>query len=428
MKPLVIGLTGPQGAGRTLVARHIEDRGFRYVSLSDFLREQAAASAGIGELQDAGTNLRNQKGADVLAVMALRAAGDGQNLVVDGIKNPAEARRFAEASDFYLVAVESSPDTRFDRIGEERYGGQRTPFDDNDERDKEERDEAGKAVGFGQQVAECVRRADAMVWNDWPLQHLPNAGEASGSNEGALPRQDGSRDTLLTKVDAILDAILNPGMLRPQPHEVRMCQAYTVAYRSSCLRRKVGAVITNAEGYTVAEGYNEVPIGARSCADEHGDCYRRSVRERFIGSLVKNARCAACGGEFDERLRCVQCRARAVEVDLYERDLELCRAIHAEEGAILQFSRFGGVGIRGGTIFTTTFPCALCAKKILETELACVMYVEPYPAPESLAFFRHRSIELRHFEGFTHLGYHRVYPQPWASSPPQGGATDGPVP
>ena len=40
---LVIGLTGPNAAGKGEVANHLEARGFRLHSLSDIVREEAAA-------------------------------------------------------------------------------------------------------------------------------------------------------------------------------------------------------------------------------------------------------------------------------------------------------------------------------------------------------------------------------------------------
>ena len=44
--------------------------------------------------------------------------------------------------------------------------------------------------------------------------------------------------------------------------------------------------------------------------------------------------------------------------------LEYCLALHAQENAIIQSSKIGGMGLRGGTIYTTAEPCPLCAKKI----------------------------------------------------------------
>jgi deoxycytidylate deaminase len=92
--------------------------------------------------------------------------------------------------------------------------------------------------------------------------------------------------------------------------------------------------------------------------------------------------------------------------------LEYCRALHAEENAILQTAILGGMGIKGGTIFSTTFPCELCAKKIYQAGLKKVVYTEPYP--ESISedvFFKDGShiVQLCQFEGVKSHSYYRLY-------------------
>ena len=92
--------------------------------------------------------------------------------------------------------------------------------------------------------------------------------------------------------------------------------------------------------------------------------------------------------------------------------LQYCRALHAEENAILQNSIIGGIGIENATIYTTTFPCELCAKKIYQSRIKRVVYSEPYP--ESISekvFFKDgsHSIELIQFEGIKSHSYYRLY-------------------
>lgn len=92
--------------------------------------------------------------------------------------------------------------------------------------------------------------------------------------------------------------------------------------------------------------------------------------------------------------------------------LEYCRALHAEENAILQNAILGGIGVRNGVMYTTTFPCELCAKKIYQSGIKKVVYTEPYP--ESLSqevFFKDglRRIELMQFEGVKSHSYYLLY-------------------
>lgn len=55
------------------------------------------------------------------------------------------------------------------------------------------------------------------------------------------------------------------------------------------------------------------------------------------------------------------------------------RALHAEENAFLQISKYGGVSLKGGTLYTTASPCELCAKKAYQLGIRNIIYIDPYP-------------------------------------------------
>lgn len=112
-----------------------------------------------------------------------------------------------------------------------------------------------------------------------------------------------------------------------------------VASRSTCLRRRVGAVIVK-DKRLLATGYNGAPAGLRHCAE-------------------------------------VGCLREQRKVPPGERH-ELCRAIHAEQNAIIQAATFG-VPMFGATIYTTHFPCVLCAKMIINAGIVRIVYEGPYP-------------------------------------------------
>jgi cytidine deaminase len=58
--------------------------------------------------------------------------------------------------------------------------------------------------------------------------------------------------------------------------------------------------------------------------------------------------------------------------------IEFGRIIHAEMSAICDASR-KGISLEHATLFTTTFPCHLCAKHIVASGITRVVYLEPYP-------------------------------------------------
>ena len=64
-----------------------------------------------------------------------------------------------------------------------------------------------------------------------------------------------------------------------------MAIAYAESMRSSCLKRKVGAVIVDLSGAVVSSGYNEVPAANNTCKCEYGMCYRDKLKKDYKESL-----------------------------------------------------------------------------------------------------------------------------------------------
>jgi deoxycytidylate deaminase len=58
--------------------------------------------------------------------------------------------------------------------------------------------------------------------------------------------------------------------------------------------------------------------------------------------------------------------------------LEFGRSIHAEMSAISESARLGKA-TKGTTLYSTTFPCHMCAKHIVAAGICRVVFLEPYP-------------------------------------------------
>jgi dCMP deaminase len=115
--------------------------------------------------------------------------------------------------------------------------------------------------------------------------------------------------------------------------------AREVAERSTCLRRKVGAVIVR-DKRILTTGYNGAPRGIRHCGD------RGCLREKL-------------------------------DVPSGERH-ELCRGLHAEMNALVQ-AAVHGVGVEGSTLYCTNRPCSLCAKMLINAGVKRIVIGEGYP-------------------------------------------------
>ncbi len=131
--------------------------------------------------------------------------------------------------------------------------------------------------------------------------------------------------------------------------------AEIVKTRSTCLRRHVGAVIVK-DNRILTTGYNGSPSGLKHCT-ELGGCERQRL-----------------GIPSGERH-------------------ELCRALHAEQNAIIQAAKMGNT-TEGATIYVTLQPCVICAKMIINSGIVRIVHKGEYPDPLSRAMLEEAGIEI----------------------------------
>lgn len=119
--------------------------------------------------------------------------------------------------------------------------------------------------------------------------------------------------------------------------------ADTVLHRSTCIRRRYGAIIVRNDEI-ISTGYNGAPRGRINCSD--------------LG----------------------YCRREAMQVPSGER-YELCRSVHAEANAIISASRRD---MLGGTLYLTgreaksgdltdAVPCSMCKRTIINSGIKDVV-------------------------------------------------------
>ncbi|HEY3176214.1 MAG TPA: hypothetical protein VGK94_10720 [Candidatus Polarisedimenticolia bacterium] len=113
---MIIGLTGPNAAGKGEVAAYLATRGFAYHSLSDVLREELDRR-GIPPTREnliaVGNELRATSGFGVLAEMILPRLG--RRDVVDSIRNRSEVEVLRALPGFTLLGVNAPIEVRFAR-------------------------------------------------------------------------------------------------------------------------------------------------------------------------------------------------------------------------------------------------------------------------------------------------------------------------
>lgn len=142
--------------------------------------------------------------------------------------------------------------------------------------------------------------------------------------------------------------------MRPTWDEYFMDMVETIKLRSTCIRRSVGAIIVK-DNRILATGYNGAPSGCVHC--EQIGCMREKLH---IPSGQRH---------------------------------ELCRALHAEQNAIIQASKYG-VSIENSTIYITTQPCVICAKMIINAGIKKIVYKGEYPDELSTQMLNEAGIEI----------------------------------
>lgn len=143
-------------------------------------------------------------------------------------------------------------------------------------------------------------------------------------------------------------------MSRPSWDQYFMEITKVVAQRSTCLRRQIGAIIVK-DRRILCTGYNGAPRGLAHCQE-------------------------------------IGCRREQLQVPSGQRH-ELCRAIHAEQNAILQ-AAMHGISIAGATFYITNQPCVLCAKMIVNAGIEKIIFEGEYPDSLALEILKEARVKM----------------------------------
>ncbi|MAJ60474.1 MAG: hypothetical protein CBC48_10980 [bacterium TMED88] len=150
---MIIGVAGPNGAGKGAVIETLASHGFTVHSLSDVIR-QVLAERGVSETRDrmieVGRELRREGGTAVLADTLAQQLSPGTDHAIDSIRHPAEVQALrAVHPDFWLIWVEAPIDVRFARMQERGRPGDPENLDAMrtfEERERHSADEAGQQL------------------------------------------------------------------------------------------------------------------------------------------------------------------------------------------------------------------------------------------------------------------------------------------
>lgn len=146
---------------------------------------------------------------------------------------------------------------------------------------------------------------------------------------------------------------------RPGWDEYFLRLAELAATRSTCLRRQVGAILV-ADRRVLATGYNGAPKGLSHCRE-------------------------------------VGCLREKLNIPSGQRH-EICRAIHAEQNAILQAAQYG-VAVKNATMYSTTQPCTICSKLIINLDVVRIVHRLSYPDDFALGLLHEAGFQEQERDG-----------------------------
>jgi deoxycytidylate deaminase len=342
---------------------------FHYTERVGSPLDESSEYARINSLMTAGNTLRRLSNrGDVLALHAIAAIRKRRTVGANGAPQPmlktihflrslkhpdeVEALRRVYGAGFFLIGLQATETQQTDYLVNRKWmtaeNAAQLISRDRDENEEKE---------FGQHTRDTFTLADVFV--------------RFGDEQVQLQR--------------FLELVFSQPFLTPTLDEHAMFLAHAAALRSAQLARQVGAVVVSADDEVIATGANDVPRfdgglywpvqDGRPDHRDHAlptpvDSNDREI-EKIIANVVSAARKSS--KELDESKFAAALREGPV-ADV----TEYGRAVHAEMEALLACARVG-VSPRGGTMYTTTFPCHNCTKHIVDAGIRRVVYVEPYP-------------------------------------------------
>lgn len=155
--------------------------------------------------------------------------------------------------------------------------------------------------------------------------------------------------------------MINEKPIRPSYKIYFMNICREVATRSTCVRHHVGAIITKNKRI-LATGYNGAPAGLPHCIDI--GCPRKDMPS---GTMH-----------------------------------ELCRAVHAEQNAIIQ-AALHGISTEGATLYCTHQPCILCSKMIINAGITEITYDEQYNDKSGLEMLKQAGIKITKYNYYEEI-------------------------
>lgn len=396
---LVFGLVGPIGVDLVFIEQTLKDylNGFSYcaptIRISLLMREikcgaeidESSTYTAYQTKMDYANRLRERYDNKILAALAIGAikearekskTADGKAFIIRQLKNPDEVRllRSVYGKQFIQISIYGSPSIRKENLSAEiriDSSGVIETAEADEFADKLMARDEKEDLEYGQALRDVFPLGDIFV-------------------------DTGDKNNAAKSIERFLNALFGSNEISPTPEEYGMYLAKSASLRSLDLSRQVGAAIFSEDNTVISLGSNEVPkAGGGTYWTSDGDArdfrkgydpnelnkrevfadlVKRLLEDQFLSTELLDLKTPHLVVEKLLNLKEGTGYKESRVMDI----IEYGRIIHAEMSAICDAAR-NGQSIKDGVLYSTTFPCHLCAKHIVASGIAEVVYLEPYP-------------------------------------------------
>lgn len=352
-------------------------------------------------------------------------------IVIDSIRNTIEATYLKERyGAFYMVAVCAETQEGF--------------IEDKIKIHYKNRDNDNEQIAIDIIKSFANEEADRKEYEDGKLSH-PNTSLCVANADIHITNRRTKKDELCDdqwggyfnsmyqQWMKFASLMLHPGLITPSAEERCMSVAYVSSFNSSCISRKVGAVITNKAHAIRTIGWNDAPYGQLPCglrslnevvgnytceykdvcysAFELDDKEKRYDNTSFIQRVQDDYKNSIKEYEEESGVPYAYCFRSLDNKYSGQKNQVHTRSLHAEENAMMQMVKYGGEALKDGVIYVTASPCELCSKKLYQIGVRRIVYIEDYPgiAMDQIIHTGVQQPELKRFEGAFGDSFNKLY-------------------
>ncbi|MFT4311008.1 MAG: AAA family ATPase [Candidatus Woesearchaeota archaeon] len=164
---MIIGVTGYKASGKDTLVNFFEEKGFKHISLSDYLRK-ILQSKGLDvtreNLTKLGSRLREEKGDNYLASLALKEfENSSEKIIISSIGRVAEIKELKKIPGFKLIFVDADEKIRFQRASKRQRESEHSSFEEFLKHDLIERTGGN---GKFREFDNCKKESDIIISNN----------------------------------------------------------------------------------------------------------------------------------------------------------------------------------------------------------------------------------------------------------------------